>query len=498
MSTGDGFPPRGTGNPKDYASAPSQLWVGGSDLGERWAWGPNKLRLGVDAKGRFLGDRDRNDPEGKPGLHKGKGDDRHIVTIAGSRAGKSSTVLIPNLLRYPGSVLVIDPKGELARRTAAERKAMPGHEVIVLDPYGVSGEVSQSYNPLDELDRRSNTFVDDVALVAETLIVPGGSEDAFWTDAARNLLRAIILYMADSEFEETSEASTIDHSEMSLMRMRRILMGAEGQLMPIGDDAKDRDPLEFYLFAKMMMSDAFDGLVERYGRSFSEKTVREMGSILSFAREQTAFLDSEPMTAVLRSSALRLRMLKHAKTTIYLCLPAARLGTHFRWLRLIIDLGFVRLEDDHVPELPVLFILEEFAALQHMRSIERAAGFFAGFGVRLWAVLQDLTQLKAHYPKSYETFLGNAGMLQAFGNVDLTTTEYLSKRLGDAQYVHTERGHASSGKIQSGDLGYQESLRSVPLLAPFEVAQYFSRESHRQLLIASGWPPIYCNRLGWE
>ena len=65
----------------------------------------------------------------------GRDDDRHVVTVAGSRAGKSSTVLIPNLLRYPGSVLVLDPKGELARATAAQRRRM-GQRVYVLDPFG--------------------------------------------------------------------------------------------------------------------------------------------------------------------------------------------------------------------------------------------------------------------------------------------------------------------------------------------------------------------------
>jgi len=485
------FPPRGTGDPKRDANAPRQTWVRGSDLGNRWDWTPGKLRLGVDDQGRVVSERDRDGPKDRPNLYRGKGDDRHVVTIAGSRAGKSSTVLIPNLLRYPGSVLVIDPKGELARRTAAARQASLGHEVIVLDPYGVSGEASQAYNPLDELDPKAGTFVDDVALVAASLISTATHGDPFWPDAARNLLRAILLYMASTP------------SEFSLLRLRRILMGDEGGLMrpQIDADADEKaqdDAIDNYLFGKMMLSDEFDGLVERYGRSFHEKATKEMSSIVSFAREQTAFLDSQAMAAVLASSPLRLGVLKRRPVTIYLCLPASRLSTHFRWLRLIVELGFVRLEDNHVPQFPVLFVLEEFAALEHLRSIERAAGFFAGFGVRLWAVLQDLSQLKTHYPNSYETFLGNAGLLQAFGNVDITTTEYLSKRLGEAQYVHIERGQASSASLQAGNLGYQESLRSVPLLAPFEIAEAFSRESHRQLILATGWPPIYCNRLDWE
>ena len=50
-------------------------------------------------------------------------DNRHILTVAGSRAGKSVT-LINNLLFYRGSVLATDPKAELANITAARRAAL--------------------------------------------------------------------------------------------------------------------------------------------------------------------------------------------------------------------------------------------------------------------------------------------------------------------------------------------------------------------------------------
>ena len=42
----------------------------------------------------------------------------------------------------------------------------------------------------------------------------------------------------------------------------------------------------------------------------------------------------------------------------------------------------------------VLFCLDEFAALDRVESIEKAAGQIAGFGVKLWPVIQDLTQLQ--------------------------------------------------------------------------------------------------------
>jgi type IV secretion system protein VirD4 len=52
-------------------------------------------------------------------------DDRHVMTIAGSRAGKGVSLIVPNLLLYEGSALVFDPKGENAKITAGRRGKAP-------------------------------------------------------------------------------------------------------------------------------------------------------------------------------------------------------------------------------------------------------------------------------------------------------------------------------------------------------------------------------------
>jgi hypothetical protein len=56
-----------------------------------------------------------------PGWIVGRPDDRHFITIATSRSGKGRSAIIPNLLTWPGSALVIDPKGQNAAVTAAAR-----------------------------------------------------------------------------------------------------------------------------------------------------------------------------------------------------------------------------------------------------------------------------------------------------------------------------------------------------------------------------------------
>src|SRR5271155_2618652 len=116
-------------------------------------------------------------------------DDRHIITIAGSRAGKGRSVLVPNLITYPGSILAIDPKGDLASLTADWRADMLGQKVIVLDPFGVAGDVATRhggvFNPLTILDEDSPTLIEDAGLIADALIVPApGAKEPHWDERA--------------------------------------------------------------------------------------------------------------------------------------------------------------------------------------------------------------------------------------------------------------------------------------------------------------------------
>jgi len=463
------FPPRGSGYTDRAEQQPAATWAHPWELGPSWDWKPGKILLG-EWEGRLLGDPDQKE-WGRIG------DDRHLMTIAGARAGKSSSVLIPNLLRYPGSVIVIDPKGELARETAVARAETFGQNVCVLDPFGASGFESYAYNPLDELDPASDTFIDDVGFVTSSLIVDAKGDNKHFTDGAKSLITGIALYMYAGS------------GERSLPRLRRVLMGEDGPLA-FGKDADGQS-----LFDRMASVEAFGGIVSRVGGSFRDKSEREGSSIVSTAREQLAFLDSVPLAKVLESSPLRLRDLKSHPTTIYLCLPAARLATHSRWLRLIVTLGLVALEQDSTkPEHPVLLILEEFAALQRLEAIERAAGFMAGFGVRLWTILQDLSQLQAQYDKAWETFIGNTGVLQAFGNMDLATTQHLSKMMGHATVLERQDVRVSGSSMDHGDLGIRETPRSVALLEPFEIVRHFARPTWRQLILSPGRPPIYMQR----
>jgi type IV secretion system protein VirD4 len=147
---------------------------------------------------------------------------------------------------------------------------------------------------------------------------------------------------------------------------------------------------------------------------------------------------------------------------------------------------------------PVLFILEEFPQLGYMRQLEAAAGLMAGYNVKLWAVIQDLSQLRSAYKDSWETFLGNAGIVEAFGNTDATTLEYLSKQMGNTLARQVQPDNPSLQAQQGGARPERETVVTVPLMAPHEIALQFARRHNNKLVMIAGEPPFSVRRIFWK
>jgi type IV secretion system protein VirD4 len=457
----------------EKGAAPRALWMNPQTLtaADFWAYEPGKIVLG-GAQDRMIG----------------LSDNRHLMTVAGSRAGKGTSVIVPNLLVYPGSVLVLDPKGENAALTAERRgvgRGIPagglGHDVYVIDPFrtaNVPDEYRAGFNPMAGLDPDGPTYIDDCDGIADALVIErDGDKDSHWTSAARLVLRGLIAWVG-------ARAGPHD-----LIEMRRLLY--------LPSDGEGTGAFET-LLVDMSVSEIAYGVPAEMANMLIGMGGEERGSVLSTVRDNIGFLSSPPMAKVLSGDAraVDLKTWKFGKCSVYLCLPAGRLHRHNRFFRLFLNRLFAAVEENpEPPEIPALMLLDEMHVLGRMAVLETAAGLFAGYGVRIWSIWQDLNQLKDIYKSRWETFMGNAGILQFFGMNDLTTLEYVSKRLGTSSVMQISQGEISQGQAVSGFSGKSKSIQSAPLLSIDEVGYFFSRQSENQLVIYPGSDPIFMQRV---
>jgi len=405
----------------------------------------------------------------------------HLITLAPTRAGKGVGTVIPNLLAAERSVLVIDPKGENAQIAGEARRRFG--TVHVLDPFGVSGMPSAAYNPLDRLAPDSLDLGEDAASLTEALVMdpPGQVTEAHWNEEAKAILGGLIMFCVCHE----------DRNRRTLATVREYLT-----LPP----EKLRALLEL-----MQDSDAAGGLIARAANRFLGKADREAASVLSNAQRHTHFLDSPRIAKVLSRSDFHFSDLRHRIASVFLVLPPNRMDAYSRWLRLLVSQALQDIARDAEASVrpqsgpagaqgstqrlktPTLFLLDEFAALGRLEAVERAMGLMAGYGLQLWPILQDMSQLKDLYGERAGTFIANAGVQQVFGVNDFETAKWLSQMIGQ------ETAGFQTDSFKPGDgPSFSNNLTGRDLLTPDEIMQM---PPELQLLRVQGQPSALAQKL---
>ena len=391
----------------------------------------------------------------------------HLLTMAPTRTGKGVGTIIPNLLTADRSIVCIDPKGENAKIASRARERFgPVH---VLDPFGVTGIRSSAFNPLDTLDPDGLDVAEDASTLADALVVddPSMTGEAHWNEEAKALISGLILKIV------AVEPTTRRH----LGTLREYLTLAPERFAALLKEMQD-------------MNEA-GGLIARAANRHLGKSDREAAGVLSAAQRHTHFLDSPRMNRVLDESYFSFADLKRRNSTVFLVLPPDRLSTYSRWLRLLVTQSLLDMaRTPEKPDTPVLYLLDEFAALGYLAPVERAMGLMAGYGVQLWPILQDVHQLRSTYGQKAGTFLSNAGVLQVFGVNDHDSARLVSDLLGQETVVFRTMAHAVDSQ-QSG-ITYSQHHTARPLLTSDEIR---TLPSHVQLLFLAGRRPIVAHKL---
>ncbi|MBY2945297.1 type IV secretory system conjugative DNA transfer family protein [Rhizobium leguminosarum] len=394
----------------------------------------------------------------------------HLLTMAPTRSGKGVGTIIPNLLTADRSIICIDPKGENAKIAGdAREKFGPVH---ILDPFGITGRPTAAFNPMDGFNPAGIDVAEDVSTLADALVFdePGLSGDAHWNEEAKALIAGLLLHIVASA----------PNDQRNLSALRRDLTMA---------------PAAFQnLLHEMQGTGAINGLIARAANRHLGKSDREASGVLSAAQRHTHFLDSPRMAGVLSRSDFRFADLKANKATVFLVLPPDRLAAYSRWLRLLVAQSLTemaRTAPSPQPSAPpVLYLLDEFAALGHLAPIERAMGLMAGYGVQLWPIIQDIHQLRATYGQRAGTFLSNAGVLQVFGVNDHDSARLVSDLLGQETVVFNTAARALDSE-RTG-LSFAEQHVGRPLLTPDEVR---NMHAETELLFIAGQRPIVATKL---
>jgi type IV secretion system protein VirD4 len=342
---------------------------------------------------------------------------QHLLTIGPAASGKGVSLIIPNLLTYSGSAVVVDVGGQSAWVTA-QRRRQGGGNVVIVDPFGevdrrcgmVTGveETIARFNPLSSLEPGSEDYADDVENLARALVVDQARGDPHWDESARELIAGLIeLIMEVPEYR----------AEASLGLLRNLLSEPNEALRGVA--------------AKAVQLGSTSLAARKLERFQVDST--EVAAVIASVRTHTDFLDSKVLVENLAASDFSFDELLTGNTTVYLVLPHHRVQTYGRWLRLMVSIAIRAVTRRRVGasgRLPVLFMLDDFGALGTLDAVESALPLMRGFGVSVWAFVQDLEQLQRAYPKTWENLFANTQFVSVLGVGNGETESYISKLAG--------------------------------------------------------------------
>ncbi len=341
----------------------------------------------------------------------------HLLLVAPTGAGKTSGVILPNLLAEPGtrSLVITDPKRELLRKSSPAIGARYGAENVwaldFLDP-----TLSRGYNPL--------AYVTDAAtadLFAQTWVRnTGESKDAFWSNAARTLIGAAALHLIATE-EITPP----------LVALVELLCGTPAE----------------YVSAALAESPVPE--VRRLARGFlanMAKNERLLGSVFTELPPRFTCLNLPEVRAVTGTNEIAFAQLARHPTALYLALDPqysrtlAPLTACF-FLHFFTSLTSIakRVPSGALP-VPVLAYLDEFGTVGHIPEFASRMATVRSAGIGCLLVVQDLAQLtKAYGEEDADTILSNATTKMCLGRVTHDDAEYFSKLAGTTTVYSANR-----------------------------------------------------------
>ena len=336
------------------------------------------------------------------------------------------------------------------------------------------------------LDPESDDFVEDLAYLADALIITESSNQPYFDNTARELWAGLMAFVVENP--AYSNHATLEAARMLLMQSNEALQGTIRAAIDLGPET---------MAARKLAQFA----------NFKETT--SILSVISSARTQTNFLDSDKLNQSMETSDFSFEELCKGNVSIYLVLPPDKLQTYSRWLRLMVSIGIRAVARGRGSSsshgLPALFVLDEFGTIGRLEAVAQAYGLMAGLGMIMWGFVQDFNQLQGDYPR-WETFIANSQAVTCFAVMDNFTADYISKSLGiqTIQEPQTQtqtstttaprgqgQGLFSSGTSQTRGTTTSMHTLSRPLMHPDEIGRLPGDEC----IIMGHFPPIRSRRM---
>jgi type IV secretion system protein VirD4 len=396
----------------------------------------------------------------------------HAIVAASTRSGKGVGVVMPNLLNWRDSIVVLDTKQESFDFTSAYR-AKYGQEVFLFNPTARDYRTHR-WNPLAYISDDPNFRVDDIQKISAYLFPDIEGQDPIWTSSGRALMLGTVLYLLETPGKPVTLGEvlrTVTQQEEAGRFFSRVIQ----------ERIEQGNPLSSTCMAAL--------------NDFIATSENTRTSIRKTFSSRFEIFYNPLVDAATSDNDFNFRELRKKRMSIYVGVMPGDLVR----LAPLLNLFFQQLIDTNTEELPlkdrsnrhkVMLLLDEFTAMGRIPALSRGVSYLAGYGVVIMPIIQGHAQLREVYGHdAAETFAVNLGLQIDFAPKDQERAEEISKALGDQTWRVTTWGKVFG---ERGSRSENKSDQRRPLMLPQEVKEI---GMWKQFIFMENLKPIFCQKI---
>ena len=345
-----------------------------------------------------------------------------LVTVAQPGAGKTQRHILPNLLTYDGSLVVLDPKCELLELTAGHRQA-EGKRILVLSLVD-DDQPTHKFNVMDFIDTRPEFLWGSCVELAEFLVPPSPQDNnpIFRAKAAEMFAVCLggVLLAGQERIDPPTLSEAISRIFSSVTGLNTFLL-----------DTQDR--AEVYGCHPLSQSAA--NLAALAG---NENTLEDFQRFQTNATGALAKLRGGLIDRVANGSGdWRPEDLRQPGTTLYIRVPYEEMSVYGGFVRMVLYvlIKHLRKGKTETDDPPITFLLDEVAQLGNLDAIANVVETGRGYGLRVWMVLQEYDQARSATSKP--NLILKTPKVRLFMNPSLETARDVSAELGQINQIIT-------------------------------------------------------------
>ena len=404
-----------------------------------------------------------------------------MFVAAPTRSGKGVAIVIPNLLHYPDSVMVLDVKNENWDLTAGFRAKY--QDVYLFSPNPtpqiVNGEKiyrSHRYNPLDYISRDEFERMKDIGDIANIFFPANSGNDTsdYFNSQAQRLFTGLVLYMIETPERPCTLAE--------LMRIAESPVPLNDWIVQTIEQRKSE--------GRELSAECVQALMS-YAGNPAENT---RGGIDSTMKAPLIIFTDPVVAAATSASDFRLDKVRKKKMTIYVGIQPNALPRFSKLLNIMFSqlLGIntqVLPEQDDGLKHQCLVLLDEFTALGKVEIIQKSVAYMAGYNMRLMLIFQSKSQVEGVYGKEgAKDIFANMACQVEYTPTEQDQAEELSRKLGTqtvkGKSVSRNRGKGGGGSVSTSD-------QSRALMLPQELKEM---DAEKEIIFFRRTPPIFCDK----